>query len=91
MKRPMVNAITMSYFTAGPVQDGQQAGDFERSSPDPYRGDTPSGYVSVPVGKECVLLLTASEYTQGLRRGKVWRRQRERMTRYRKTYRRFET
>lgn len=73
MKRPMVNALTLCYFLAGPVTRGQNAGEIERSTPDPYRV-TPQGYVSGPGGKGCVLLLTASEYTQGLRRGKTWRR-----------------
>lgn len=70
----MVNPVTMSYFTAGPVQDGPNAVKNGRSSPDPYR-DTPFDYVSVPVGKGCVLILTASEYRTGLKRGKTWRRQ----------------
>jgi hypothetical protein len=54
----MVNAITMSYFTAGPVTGGQKAGEFERSTLALYRVDTPSGYVSVPVGKGGASLLT---------------------------------
>lgn len=41
----------------------------------PVQGETlPTALVSVPVGKGCVLLLTATEYTRALRRGKWWRR-----------------
>jgi len=79
MRRPY-NALTLRYLLTGPTQDGQNAGDWGRSAPDPGR-DTPQGYVSVPVGKSCVLLLTDREYTQGLKRGKRWRRTQERMAR----------
>lgn len=37
MKRPMVNAITIAYFSE-PIQDSEKAGNLERSSPDPYQG-----------------------------------------------------
>lgn len=84
MKRPMVNAITMNYFTAGPSKDSLEAGKFPRSIPNPYRA-TPQGYVAVDAGKGCVLLLTAQEYTQALKRGKVWRRRQARPLRTRRT------
>ena len=34
----------------------------------------PPGFVSIPLGKGCVLLLTKWEYLNALRRGKWWRR-----------------
>lgn len=72
----MTNSVTFGYLTAGPVTDGQQAGEIERSTPDPLiTGDTPpDGYVQVNAGKDCCLLLTKQEYMTGLKRGKTWRR-----------------
>lgn len=83
MKRPMVNAITMNYFTAGPSKDSLEAGKFPRSTPAPYRDIPSDGYVKVDAGKGCVLLLTAQEYTQALKRGKTWRRRQARAQRTR--------
>lgn len=41
----------------------------------PVQDETlPAGLISVAVGKGCLLVLTATEYAQGIRRGKWWRR-----------------
>jgi hypothetical protein len=37
-------------------------------------GAIPSGFVRVPMEKNCILLLNEAEYIRGLRRGKVWKR-----------------
>ena len=37
-------------------------------------GDPPPDLIPVPLGKACLLLLTAQEYLAGIRRGKAWRR-----------------
>ncbi len=36
--------------------------------------DWPPGYVPIPLGKGCLLMLTQTEYLAGVRRGKLWRR-----------------
>jgi hypothetical protein len=41
----------------------------------PVQGDTlPTGLVSVPLGKDCILLLSEAEYIRAIKRGKWWRR-----------------
>jgi len=38
--------------------------------------DPPPGLIPVPLGKQCLLLLTEREYLAGILRGKLWRRTR---------------
>ena len=41
----------------------------------PVRGEMlPPDLICLPLGTGCLLLLTATEYTRALRRGKWWRR-----------------
>lgn len=46
----------------------------EVSRPTRQAIETPPGFVAVPVGKGCLLLLTDREYVQAVQRGKRFRR-----------------
>ena len=45
------------------------------SSPTLIRAETlPPGLVSVPMGENCILLLSEAEYVRAIKRGRAWRR-----------------
>jgi hypothetical protein len=45
----------------------------------------PDGLLAVPLSKGCILLLTAREFTAGVRRGKWWKRRAAMLKREAKT------